>query len=334
MEALGSHSSHRSMSGEERASVPLQESGATGSRTSHMRLAVGIPTIGRPAIVRGALRELMDQTRLPDLVVICASRPEDVEGLAADPASTRIVFSTPGASRQRNAIIDAAKDCDVIVFLDDDFLMQPDYLAETEQAFLGEPALVVTTGTVIADGIGGPGLELEDGRVLLDADRKLRSTRPATAQPRDAPTFCGYGCNLAFRVEVANRHGIRFDDRLPFYSWQEDVDFSRRLGLHGKIVRLGRARGVHLGTKVGRGSGVRLGYSQIVNPLYLAHNSRGRIYPYGYALVRIVRNLSANLLRSIRPEPYIDRRGRLRGNMTALGDVLRGRLEPERAAGL
>jgi hypothetical protein len=35
-------------------------------------------------------------------------------------------------------------------------------------------------------------------------------------------------------------------------------------------------------------------------------------------------------LRSFRPEPFVDRRGRLRGNMIALADVMRGRLAPER----
>lgn len=36
------------------------------------------------------------------------------------------------------------------------------------------------------------------------------------------------------------------------------------------------------------------------------------------------------LLRSVAPEPYVDRPGRLRGNLIALADVMRGRLAPER----
>jgi hypothetical protein len=36
------------------------------------------------------------------------------------------------------------------------------------------------------------------------------------------------------------------------------------------------------------------------------------------------------MLHAPRPEPYVDRRGRLRGNMLALGDLLRHRMAPER----
>ena len=87
------------------------------------------------------------------------------------------------------------------------------------------------------------------------------------------------------------------------------------------------ARGVHLGVKLGRTSGTRLGYSQVANPIYLA---RKGVYPW----VRVVRDLGRHLLvncvKSIRPEPYIDRRGRLRGNARGFADLLRGRLRPER----
>jgi len=35
-------------------------------------------------------------------------------------------------------------------------------------------------------------------------------------------------------------------------------------------------------------------------------------------------------VKSLRPEPWIDRPGRLRGNLIAIGDLLRGRLDPAR----
>ena len=43
----------------------------------------------------------------------------------------------------------------------------------------------------------------------------------------------------------------------------------------------------------------------------------------------MARNLLANLVRSLWPEPHIDRRGRLRGNVLALRHLLTGRIEPE-----
>jgi len=38
----------------------------------------------------------------------------------------------------------------------------------------------------------------------------------------------------------------------------------------------------------------------------------------------------ANHLRLLRPEPWVDRRGRARGNWLALRDALAGRLDPMR----
>ena len=77
--------------------------------------------------------------------------------------------------------------------------------------------------------------------------------------------------------------------------------------------------------KVGRTPGLRLGYSQIANPAYLVGKGTMRI---GHALGLVTRNVAMNLIRSVSPEPYIDRRGRLRGNMLALRQIVRGRADP------
>ena len=76
-------------------------------------------------------------------------------------------------------------------------------------------------------------------------------------------------------------------------------------------------------------SGVKLGYSQVANPIYLSR--KGTMSP-GYSARMLSKNMLANAVGSLRPEPMIDRAGRLRGNLIALGDVLRGRVTPERAA--
>lgn len=300
-------------------------SGTEDSAAPPLRLAIGIATIGRAAILAETIAEVRRQTRRPDRLVLCGTRPEDVAGIVLEGPEETVVMAEAGLPRQRNRILDATTDCDVVLFLDDDFLMQPAYLAETERMFASLPGLVVSTGTVLADGIGGPGLSPAEGRAVLAADQR----NPPHAGAAE-PTFCGYGCNMAVQAAVARRHGIRVDERLPLYAWQEDVDFTRRLAAHGAVLRLPGARGVHLGTKLGRGSGLRLGYSQVANPLYLARKTAGGAYPFSYARTRILRNLSANLLRATWPEPHVDRRGRLRGNLLALLDLLRGRMAPER----
>jgi len=54
----------------------------------------------------------------------------------------------------------------------------------------------------------------------------------------------------------------------------------------------------------------------------------------GQVAGQLFRNIASNVVGAVRPEPFIDRRGRLRGNLRGLADVLRGRLDPERAAAI
>jgi hypothetical protein len=63
-----------------------------------------------------------------------------------------------------------------------------------------------------------------------------------------------------------------------------------------------------------------------MNPVYLIR--KGTI-PIGFALELMCRNVGANIIRSVRPEPYIDRRGRLKGNLMAVFHLTKGRVEPE-----
>ena len=284
-----------------------------------MRLAVGIATVGRPRLLRAAVDELARQTRRADRIVVCAPASDDVAGLAAGP-TVEVVTGPRGLTRQRNAIIECVADCDILQFFDDDFIPAPAYLAEIERAFAAWPDVVMATGSVIADGIIGPGLDIDEARRRLAADTISGSDTAETVAN-------GYGCNMAVRLSAVRAMQYRFDERLPLYGWLEDVDFSRQLARHGRIVKLSAARGVHLGVKQGRQSGVRLGYSQIANPIYL---SRKGTCPWPRALRQMGRNMAMNLARSLHPEPYIDRAGRVVGNLKAVQDLFTGRLDPRR----
>lgn len=288
------------------------------------RVAVGIPTAGRPRVVEALLEHLEGQTRPADLIVVAAPEAVDVDGL--DPKSASLVIAPRGLTKQRNAILDAAADCDIVVFFDDDFVAHASYLLFAERLFERYPEIVMATGCVLADGIIGPGIGFDEARRYVEADRQTGDEQWAI---RDV--YNGYGCNMAVRMEAVRRGGIRFDERLPAYGWLEDVDFSRRLACEGRIVASKDMRGVHMGTKSGRQPGMRLGYSQIANPIYLARKGS---FAWPRAWHQMGRNVAMNLARSLRPEPYVDRRGRLRGNAAALRDLALGRMHPERISSL
>jgi GT2 family glycosyltransferase len=290
-----------------------------------MRLAIGIATRGRAPILAEVLTELSRQTRAPDRLLVCHVDANDIADLPARFPHVEFIAAPAGLPRQRNAILDAIPDCDAVLFLDDDFLAAPDYLSVTERVFRSHPDCVVATGTVIADGAKGPGITVPEGRAILSADRYAGDPLAV------APHFNGYGCNMALRLAPMRKHTLRFDEALPLYGWYEDLDLTRRLGTHGTILRLAGARGVHLGTKSGRVPGTKLGYSQVANSLYLARKGS---YPWNRALRSVARHLAMNAARAPFPEPHVDRLGRLRGNLIALGDLLRGRMHPMRVLDL
>lgn len=294
-------------------------------RHMHYRVAVGIATTGRRPILHSVLPHLLHQSQPVDEIVICAAADDDVDpaalgALGALSGRTRVVFSERGLCRQRNRILECVSETDILLFLDDDFLVAPSYVEETVRIFRQYPDVVMSTGTVDADGILGPGIPLEDGL------RIIRTQADAPPRGGEQPVYNGYGCNMAVRMSTVRGYALRFDENLPLYGWLEDVDFSRQLARHGRIVRSQRLHGVHLGTKTGRTSGIRLGYSQIANPVYLM---RKKTMSPRHAAPQIMRNLISNTVKIFRPEPWVDRRGRLSGNLRALADLVRGRLAPQ-----
>lgn len=286
-----------------------------------MRIAIGIATRGRPAILAEVLRELDLQTRAPDRILVCHVTPEDVADLPLRFPGVEFLTAPAGLPRQRNRILDAIGNCDAVLFLDDDFMAAPRWLEALEAVLTTRPDCAVATGTVVADGAKGPGITPEAARAILAADT------PAGALTTAHEHFNGYGCNMALRLAPMREHGLRFDEKLPLYAWYEDIDLTRRMLPYGTILRLEGARGVHLGVKQGRVPGLRLGYSQVVNPIYLARKGS---FPWSHAIPSAARHCLINLLRSLKPEPEVDRWGRFRGNMRGFWDLMTGRADPER----
>lgn len=291
-------------------------------------IIVGIASKGRPEVVSALLSDLARQTRTPDAVIICSPSTDDLPSVGDQelPFEVDMVVGPSGLTVQRNAILARAPSAAVLVFFDDDFFPESHFLENASAVFAARPDVVVATGCVIADGILGPGFSVEEGRARVAAFEADAVDRPAPEACAEEPGGA-YGCNMAVRVAPAHANDVRFDEALPLYGWLEDLDFSRRLMRHGASVRCPGLAGVHLGIKVGRQSGVRLGYSQVVNPLHIMRNgSISARHAYGM----IARNMMANVGKLVLFERYIDRFGRLRGNAMAWWDMVRGRAHPQR----
>jgi glycosyltransferase involved in cell wall biosynthesis len=288
-------------------------------------ICVVVATRGRPALVGSLLAQLAEQTRRPDHIFVVASEPADVAGVVIDTAQVTVAFERQGLAPQRNkGLALAGARYDYVAFFDDDFIPSRFWLESAIELFNKYPKLACITGKVLADGIKTSGIPWKDGATLV-------ASSDAAPEPNTTlhQGFGPYGCNMMFRAAAIK--GLTFDERLPLYAWLEDADFGARVARHGLSARADCLWGVHLGIKVGRVRGSKLGYSQIVNPVYLVR--KGSI-SLSFAANLMARNIIANAVRSLAPEPMIDRRGRLFGNLIGIADVLRGRITPERAAEL
>lgn len=287
-----------------------------------MKLIVIIATASRAELVGELLRHLEMQTRTPDEVILAAPDTFHLDRYRPQGFAVSCVFGRVGLTAQRNLALELALGrSDVITFFDDDFVPANDYLERIEQAFAANPDWNVLFGHAVHDGAGAAGLTFPEGLLKLRAAERMRPPQ----QPAQASDHPGaYGCNMSVRSKSVG--SIRFDERLVLYGWQEDIDFTSQLRGSGRVVALNTLFGVHLGAKAGRVSGIRFGYSQVVNPVYLI---RKGTMPVAFALELMTRNLAANILRSLWPEAHVDRVGRLRGNLLAAYHLLRGKVEPE-----
>jgi GT2 family glycosyltransferase len=292
---------------------------------SRTRLVVGIATRGRPAILAETIAFLAKQERQPDQILVAFADLVDIGDAAERFPHVTFIQTELGLTRQRNAILTLARDNDLLLFIDDDFYLDPQYLKITERLFAENPQVVASTGRVLADDVKGPGLTVAQAKSIVACSTGAQCKQQIT------PTFLAYGCNMCLRLAPIREHELRFDETLPLYGWYEDWDFSGQLASYGSIVHISNACGVHLSTKIGRLTGVRMGYAQVANPIYLA---RKGTFPWSHVLKFIVGPCLKNLVRSLAPEAHVDRLGRFCGNLTAFRHLLAGTLSPKQIVDL
>ena len=277
-------------------------------------------------ILKETLEDLGRQSRPADEIFVVYMEQSDIGDAPSMFPAVRFIQGKGlgGSCSQRNELLDAAAGRhDLIFIMDDDSYLQRDYLRRMEQAFAADPSVMAATGFVLENGSRGPGLTGKYARAMLQAVQEVPTVE--AAPPKNA--FNTNGCNMAFRMSVLRKQNVRFDESMPGYAWYEDIDFSRRLLPFGRIVTVPGAQAVHLGVKVGKTSGKRYGYSQVANPVHMA---RKGVVSWWFSIYRLSCNSLANCVRSLAPEPYVDREGRFRGNCLALRDWARGRMRPDR----
>jgi GT2 family glycosyltransferase len=295
-----------------------------------------VATKGRAKETCTLLDYLARQTYPIEKIIIVGSEAKDVENLENHPLAKDNVAlihtsNKPGLTIQRNVGLNALTPFTshldpttwFVTFFDDDFRPADNWLENAADLLLSDSTLVGLSGWALGDGINLPNGISED-----IAQQCLNGTLPpfqAAWFGKQKEVESLYGCNMAYRGNAASK--LHFDENLPLYGWQEDIDFSSSARKFGKLIYNDKCKGVHLGVSSGRTSGVRFGYSQIANPLYLIKKGN-MTYKFAWRLWR--RNLASNLIRTITMNQTKDYKGRLYGNFLAFRDLLLCRCHPLR----
>jgi glycosyltransferase involved in cell wall biosynthesis len=289
-----------------------------------MNITVIISTLNRPAVLHDTVLSILRQRLIPRQLLISSTDTRHVLPETLALPRVKFVLSPVGSCAQRNAALDVLEpDTDLIAFLDDDIELCRSYMQEMAVLFRLCPEIILSSGVMLHD--GG-----RSSRITRERAQELCATRDSALIPGDArfaPLDFGYGCNLICRYSRAKK--FRFDERLPLYGWLEDSDFSFRCtqGFHPPVTNL-RAFAIHLGWRSGRVSGLRLGFSTIINPIYLRR--KAKIFSRRHIVINFwARCLVGNVLGLITNDQEYDRAGLLRGNVVGFRHLLSGRCEPE-----
>lgn len=289
-----------------------------------MHVGAVIPTVNRHDSLRRAIQALENQTYPVDQIVISAPTEGGVPPEVRQNPAVTVVTGTQGASRQRNAGVAAlAPEIEAVVFLDDDSVPRDDFVKAVVAVFQDDDVVAVT-GRMACDGAAEgreiPVPELMESLEASRADDGLHVSHPVNAL---------YGCNMAIRRVAIVR--TPFDERLPLYSWLEDLDVARRVRGLGGVVYDSRCVVAHQGNNSGgRTQHLRFGYSSIANPLYLTRKGSLTFRD----LPRLIGRPFLGNVRGAWGREGESRRQRLKGQLLAVGDIMRGRSDPSRITAL
>lgn len=289
-----------------------------------MRVSIILCTYGRPDVLDATIDSILRQTHLPEEILVVATSYEHVLQQTMQRERVRLITSRRGLTIQRNAGLESLGNCDLVAFIDDDMELCSSYIANMVRLFSEQPDIVVASGLMLADGgRAGEQVPRESASVLCaNAEARNAGATPIVTRPLDY----AYGCNLIVRASAAHRN--RFDERLSLYAWLEDSDFSYHCTRDSRppVTNLS-SQCVHLGWRGGRISGRKMGYSQIINPIYLWR--KARVFPLRHILVQYwIRCLVANCVGVLCGKPEDDRLNRLKGNTLAMWHLVKGQCDP------
>lgn len=271
-----------------------------------MTVEVIVCTKDRARELALCLGAVASQTRQPNKVLVIDAS----ENPAHSFQDVKVVPCRPGLTGQRNLALRMCR-ADVVVFIDDDAILDPQFLARIKEWFDNHPACVGVGGNIVNDPIRSKAEQVFRRLFgLADADGRLRRSGEANyLRHPDEPTRVDVisGSNMAFRRDATK--GLRFDEELEGYGYMEDVDFCLQIADRGELWTIPQAQLEHRESPVARISQRQFVYQVFVNGarLFRKHKRRFGLRTTAFARRMLGRSIAylAVSLRSRSGEPVL-----------------------------
>jgi glucosyl-dolichyl phosphate glucuronosyltransferase len=217
------------------------------------KISVIIPTKNRGEDLRSTINDLTAQTRRPDEIIVIDQSAVPSLNPTTVPIPVVYVYAPglSGAAVARNVAMERATG-DIWLFLDDDVILEPQYVEEILLAYSRDVAGVsgiITNYTVppisrrLFEKVFVRGAFSDDRQPIYWHANDLRSQGPQRVRQ--------FGCGvMSFRAELVRN--LRFDPQLTGCSLAEDIDFCARLPRGSVLLIAPNARLFHKRSAVGR----------------------------------------------------------------------------------
>ncbi len=202
-----------------------------------MKISAVIPTKDRPSDLVRAVESVLRQKRCPDeLLIIDQSRSDEsrvrvLSLLTEDDQRLKLIYvhdpSIPGLVAAKDAAVKKSSS-DVVMFLEDDVVIEEDYVANLAQGFVDHPGMMGACG--IVSQVAGTGslyrwiFHLFHRGIFYDKRVDVHGHTDKNTHQLIQSNYLSGGVS-AYRREVFER--VKFDTQNGFFML-EDIDFSTR----------------------------------------------------------------------------------------------------------
>lgn len=287
------------------------------------KISVIIPTKNRADDLRHTLDSLIVQTRRPDEVLVVDQGASPALQSSDFPLPLTYIYAplVSGAAVARNVAMDRATG-DIWLFLDDDVILEPEYVEELLRAY--SPEVTGVSGMITNYSLPALSRRLFETAFVRGAfhDDRQRIYWHAHRLRRHAPQQVKQFTGAVMSFRAAAVRALRFDPNLTGGSLAEDIDLCARLPRGTILLIAPKARLFHKRSIVGRAKAHWLDeHAQSSTYMRVRNWNRGlgddlsfAWLQIGYAVMAAIGSLKRGSLEPLRAW----RQGKARGRSLAL----------------